>query len=41
MTGPLYRRWKASGRNLEKLMEDLTDDGMEVPGLVSRVLSTG
>ncbi|XP_019833963.2 zinc finger and SCAN domain-containing protein 4 [Bos indicus] len=30
----LQEKWKASGRNLEKLMEDLTDDGMEVPGLV-------
>lgn len=32
----LQEKWNASGRNLEKLMEDLTDDGMKTPGLVSR-----
>ncbi|XP_070306360.1 zinc finger and SCAN domain-containing protein 4 isoform X2 [Odocoileus virginianus] len=30
----LQEKWNASGRNLEKLMEDLTDDGMKTPGLV-------
>ncbi|XP_065783017.1 zinc finger and SCAN domain-containing protein 4-like [Muntiacus reevesi] len=30
----LQEKWNASGRNLQKLMEDLTDDGMETPGLV-------
>ena len=32
----LQEKWNASGRNLERLMEDLTDDGMKMPGLVSR-----
>ena len=32
----LQEKWNASGRNLEKFMEDLTDDGMKPPGLVSR-----
>uniref|UniRef100_A0A8C6CN77 Zinc finger and SCAN domain-containing protein 4 n=1 Tax=Moschus moschiferus TaxID=68415 RepID=A0A8C6CN77_MOSMO len=30
----LQEKWNASGRNLEKLMEDLTDDDMKIPGLV-------
>ncbi|XP_028333411.1 zinc finger and SCAN domain-containing protein 4 [Physeter macrocephalus] len=30
----LQEKWNASGRNLEKFMEDLTDDGMKPPGLV-------
>ncbi|XP_059239430.1 zinc finger and SCAN domain-containing protein 4 [Mustela nigripes] len=30
----LKEKWNASGRNLEKFMEDLTDDGMKPPGLV-------
>lgn len=32
----LKEKWNASGRNLEKFMEDLTDDSMKPPGLVSR-----
>lgn len=32
----LQEKWNASGRNLEKFMEDLTDDGMKQPGFVSR-----
>uniref|UniRef100_A0A8C3WG16 Zinc finger and SCAN domain containing 4 n=1 Tax=Catagonus wagneri TaxID=51154 RepID=A0A8C3WG16_9CETA len=30
----LQEKWDASGRNLEKFMEDLTDDGMKQPGFV-------
>ncbi|XP_047648385.1 zinc finger and SCAN domain-containing protein 4 [Phacochoerus africanus] len=30
----LQEKWNASGRNLEKFMEDLTDDGMKQPGFV-------
>nr|XP_008537086.1 PREDICTED: zinc finger and SCAN domain-containing protein 4-like [Equus przewalskii] len=30
----LKEKWESSGRNLEKFMEDLTDDGMKPPGLV-------
>ncbi|XP_057575696.1 zinc finger and SCAN domain-containing protein 4-like [Hippopotamus amphibius kiboko] len=30
----LQEKWNASGRNLEKFMEDLTDDDMKPPGLV-------
>ncbi|XP_076986682.1 zinc finger and SCAN domain-containing protein 4-like [Tamandua tetradactyla] len=30
----LLQKWKSSGRNLEKLMEDLTDDCMKSPDLV-------
>ncbi|XP_027476121.1 zinc finger and SCAN domain-containing protein 4 [Zalophus californianus] len=30
----LKEKWNASGRNLEKFMEDLTDDVMKPPGLV-------
>ncbi|XP_039074986.1 zinc finger and SCAN domain-containing protein 4-like isoform X1 [Hyaena hyaena] len=30
----LKEKWNSSGRNMEKLMEDLTDDGMKPPGLV-------
>ncbi|XP_019784449.2 zinc finger and SCAN domain-containing protein 4 [Tursiops truncatus] len=30
----LQEKWNASGRNLEKFMEGLTDDGMKPPGLV-------
>ncbi|XP_010615065.1 zinc finger and SCAN domain-containing protein 4 [Fukomys damarensis] len=30
----LKRKWEASGRNLEKLMEDLPDDCMKPPGVV-------
>ncbi|XP_045629823.1 zinc finger and SCAN domain-containing protein 4 [Ursus americanus] len=30
----LKEKWNASGRNLEKFMEDLTDDSMKPPGLV-------
>lgn len=32
----LREKWNSSGRNLEKFMEDLTDDGMKPLGLVSR-----
>ncbi|EFB14447.1 hypothetical protein PANDA_014157, partial [Ailuropoda melanoleuca] len=30
----LKEKWNASGRNLEKFMEDLTDESMKPPGLV-------
>ncbi|KAB1274332.1 Zinc finger and SCAN domain-containing protein 4 [Camelus dromedarius] len=30
----LQEKWNASGRNLQKFMEDVTDDGMKPPGLV-------
>ena len=30
----LKEKWESSGRNMEKFMEDLTNDGMKPPGLV-------
>lgn len=36
VTGPLTGEVECKWQNLEKLMEDLTDDGMKMPGLVSR-----
>ena len=32
----LKEKWNTSGRNMEKFMENLTDDGMKPPGLVSK-----
>ncbi|XP_039074988.1 zinc finger and SCAN domain-containing protein 4-like isoform X3 [Hyaena hyaena] len=37
----LKEKWNSSGRNMEKLMEDLTDDGMKPPGLLSAGTPTG
>ncbi|XP_039074987.1 zinc finger and SCAN domain-containing protein 4-like isoform X2 [Hyaena hyaena] len=34
----LKEKWNSSGRNMEKLMEDLTDDGMKPPGLGQEAL---
>ncbi|XP_019292517.1 zinc finger and SCAN domain-containing protein 4-like isoform X2 [Panthera pardus] len=37
----LKEKWNTSGRNMEKFMENLTDDGMKPPGLLSAGTPTG